>query len=321
MTLIDIIKKLLYKFLMHKRLDGVKQLERLLSECPDRASVETYQVSLFNKIWHDAYTNVPFYQGWMKKYGLPSKIECLDELAKWPILTKADLRESKLFARLNGSAPVGVCMTGGSTGEPVRIPSWKDDGEAGVSQAYGRKAYGVGLGDKTFLLWGHEHLYGKGFKRKINTIKRRFKDWLAGWIRVSAYDLGADAMHEAYKSFAKFKPKFIIGFSAAVLAFVRQNVSKKGEINSVEVILCTAGPLTTDERNEIESFFGGKVCMEYGSVECAIMAYTRPSAGEYDVFWNTHLLQAVKQSNGEYKNARARSQRNTWALSCCLPAA
>ena len=32
------------------------------------------------------------------------------------------------------------------------------------------------------------------------------------------------------------------------------------------------------------------------------MAYTRPRDGQYDVFWNTHLLQAQKQSDGEYKN-------------------
>ena len=42
--------------------------------------------------------------------------------------------------------------------------------------------------------------------------------------------------------------------------------------------------------------------MEYGSVECGIMAYTRPKDGRYGVFWNTHLLQAQKQANGEYKN-------------------
>ena len=118
---------------------------------------------------------------------------------------------------------------------------------------------------------------------------------------MSAYDLGADAMHHAYRVCEKQCPEFVIGFSPAVLAFVRHNASHVGEIKSVRVVLCTAGPLTAEEKSEIESFFGAKVAMEYGSVECGVMAYTRPSDGEYDVFWNTHLLQAVKEGD-EYKN-------------------
>ena len=227
--------------------------------------------------------------------------DALAELENWPVLTKADLRDLKAFKRSDVQEPEGRILTGGSTGEPIRLPCWSDS-MSGVSQIIGRQAYGIQPGDRTFLLWGHEHLYGTGFKRKVNALKRRFKDWLADWRRVSAYDLSAVAMHDAYVAFAKFKPEFVIGFSPAVLAFVRHNKDRAGAVGSVRVILCTAGPLTSDEKREIEAFFGGGVCMEYGSVECGIMAYTRPKDGWYDVFWNTHLLQAQKQSDGEYKN-------------------
>lgn len=266
-----------------------------------RQDIEAQQVENFNRIWAEAGEHIPFYKEWKKRHNLAGKIARLDELSSWPILTKSDLRDEKKFLRDNMSLPKGCVMTGGSTGEPVRLPSWGDL-ESGISQIVGRMAYGIEPGDKTFLLWGHEHLYGTGVRRKINALKRRFKDWLANWIRVSAYDLSAVAMHRAYKVFARLKPKFVIGFSPAVLAFVRQNKDKTGAIDSVRVILCTAGPLTLEEKSEIECFFGGTVCMEYGSVECGVMAYTRPQDGEYNVFWNTHLLQAQKQPDGEFKN-------------------
>lgn len=294
------IKQIVYRRLISGRMHSVRTVMAMLDTCRDRQRCENYQVNQFNIIWKVAQENVPFYKEWRARYTLPEKITDLSELSNWPVLTKADLRNSEAFKRIDVPEPSGRIVTGGSTGEPVRLPSW-GDAIAGVSQVIGRLAYGIEPGTTTFLLWGHEHLYGTGFKRKINAYKRQFKDWLAGWRRVSAYDLGADAMHHAYRVFERQCPEFLIGFSPAVLAFVRHNASYAGVVKSVRVVLCTAGPLTAAEKSEIESFFGAKVAMEYGSVECGVMAYTRPSDGEYDVFWNTHLLQTVKEG-GEYKN-------------------
>ena len=290
----------IYRRLMHKRIVAVEQTKTMTAKFLTRDARECKQVELFNAIWKLARENVPFYQKWQSKYGLPDVVENLGALKDWPILTKADLRKLEDFRRTDVSYPTGHILTGGSTGEPVHLPSWGDS-TAGISQMMGRAAYGIELGDRTFLLWGHEHLYGTGIKRKVNAYKRRFKDWLAGWTRVSAYDLGASAMTAAFEKFKRCQPKFVIGFSPAVLAFCRINRANAGVVKSAKVILCTAGPLTEDEKLEIEAFFGGKVCMEYGSVECGIMAYTRPADGKYNVFWNTHLIQAKKE-DGEYKN-------------------
>ena len=279
-----------------------------VSRLINRDMVELKQMTRFNEIWKDAYLNVPFYRDWKVYHHLPDKIDNLSELVSWPALTKADLRNIGQFKRTDAPEPKDSLMTGGSTGEPVRLPSWGDS-MAGVSQLLGRRAYGLEPGDRMVLLWGHEHLYGTGWRRKVNAFKRRLKDWLAGWMRISAYDLSNLAMRQAYGIIEKFHPKCLIGFSTAVLAFVRQNHAYAHELTSVKVILCTAGPLTPDEKQEIIDFFTAssesmvpKLCMEYGSVECGIMAYTRPRDGEYDVFWNTHLLQAQKQPDGEYKN-------------------
>ena len=295
------LKESLYKMLISDRLRLAEECELLLKKNVTRPEREAYQVEMFNRIWSLAYKSVPFYASWRKKYDLPAKISDLGELKSWPVLTKTDLRDVSAFRRIGVAEPKRRVLTGGSTGEPIRLPSWFDKTSA-VSQIIERKSYGVKPGDRALFLWGHEHLYGAGFRRKINVWKRSFKDWLSNWKRVSAYDLGVEAMREAYRRFAEFRPKFVIGFSPAVLAFVRTNKDKRGKVESVRAVFCSAGALTDDEKKEIEAFFNSPVCMEYGSAECAIMAYTNPNDGYYDVFWNTHLLQVEKQSGGEYKN-------------------
>ena len=295
------LKKWSYQYLLRDKLSSARRFCRQFESLSIRADIENFQVDKFNDIWRIARTNIPFYINWQREYDLPDVISSLEELQKWPVLKKTDLREVSLFDRKDVQKPRGMLRTSGSTGEPLCLPVWGDPVD-GLAQIVGRWAYGVGPGCRTFLLWGHRHLYGTGWRCKLNMLKRSIKDYVADWKRVSAYDLGADAMRRAYNVFCKFKPEFVIGFSAAIITFCRRNKQYAGVVRSVRTVLCTAGPLTYDEKTEIENFFGAKVCMEYGSVECSVMAYTRPEDDRYSVFWNTHLLQAQRQPDGELKN-------------------
>lgn len=257
-------------------------------------------VEAFNRVWADARLNVPFYREWQRVYCLPDAISSLDELTAWPILRKADLRNLELFRRVGGPRPCGEIMTGGSTGEPVHLPVWHRQGmkEADRSIWEGRKAYGVRKGDRLFLLWGHQHLYGKGARRLVLSTIRRVKDFFRNYVRVSAYDLSAEAMRGAMRVFERSGATWVMGFSPAVLAFVRHNPEKRGTFTGIKMVLCTAGPLTADEQREIATFFGAPIAMEYGSVECQAIAYTRPSDGKYHVFTRTHLVQTVQEPEG-----------------------
>ena len=295
------MKKYLYSRFLAKRFRAAREVNALLSRVTTRKDIESFQVARFNEVWRDAWSHIPFYREWKNKYSLPEEISCLEELSCWPILTKVDLINLDPLIRSDAPMPADHIMTGGSTGTPVRLPIWPNP-ETVLSLAVGRSWYDIGPIERTFLLWGHLHLYGKGVRRCVNIVKRRLKDWLAGWRRVSAYDLSREAMERAYREFASFKPSFVIGYSPSILTFCRINQRHVGQVRSVKTVLCSAGPLSPDEKAEIETFFDARVCMEYGSVECGVMAYTHPSDGKYRVFWNTHLLQVVKDKCGEYRN-------------------
>ncbi|HSA32435.1 MAG TPA: hypothetical protein P5077_01785 [bacterium] len=272
--------------------------------CSTRELREIYQVNQFNSVWNDAWRNVPFYAAWKKKYSLPDQIISLDELESWPIVTKKELQSNAAFLVRTNRPPDSYGMTGGSTGEPLRFGSWKENAADFTPNMWmGRGAYGVEPGDRTCLLWGHQHLYGTGWRRQVNHLKRRIKDWLNNSYRISAYDLSPDAMKDALRKMCDFGPEFVIAFSPAMIAFCRTN-RKDAEICrrlKVKCVMCTAGPLTQKEQEEIGSFFNASVCMEYGSAECGVMAYTVP-AGGYRTFWQTHLLQTVPDFQNAHRN-------------------
>ena len=269
-----------------------------------REAIERHQVKIFNQVWQDAFTDVPFYTQWKEEHHLPESIVSLDELETWPVISKRELQKNVSgLLRLSGK-PTGYMMTGGSTGEPLRFGTWPDVGVASSSQWIGRAAYGFDPGVRQFILWGHRHLYGKGMQRKIKTALRFLKDRLSNMRRVSAYDLSAPAMRQAFNQFITFNPEVVIGFSAAVVAFCRVNADQRDLCRKlgIKFSLCTAGPLSVDEKKMIEDFFNAPVCMEYGSVECGVMAYTTPETGEYTVFWDTHILQTKCDDYGNHRN-------------------
>lgn len=290
----------IFKFLSEKRSYG-----RIISDLGqyflfnNSAEQRGYQIQSFNIIWKDAYHNIPFYQIWKEKHHLPDSINNLKELMEWPILSKKDIRENMELVMRN-SAPQAYAITSGSTGVPLKIPVWHDS-HAKINMWIGRAANGISPNAKTFLIWGHHHLYGTGLTRIKNIIVRQLKDYILDYKRVSAYDTSVKAMDLAYKKYLTYKPDFFIGYSSSVLSFVRCNKNKPNPW-SPKLVLCTAGPLSCKEKQEIKDFFHSSLCMEYGSVECGVMAYSVSNCSHYNVFWNTHLLQGFEDEQGGIKN-------------------
>ena len=270
----------------------------------NRSDIEAFQLRRFNAVWQDACEDVPLYAQLKSRNDLPDRIESLEELSEWPILTRAEMRDAGELIIRQGCQPEAGCMTGGSTGEPMRFGQFKSQSvDAAANMWIGRSRYGVLPGMKQFLLWGHSHLLGKGVGRVVKGLSRKIRDRALGYLRCNAYDLSPRQLRKYYDKLARFRPQLFVGYAAATLAFCRANSDRKDDTRplALKCALCTAGPLSMDERVEIGEFFNAPVCMEYGAVETGVMAYTRPDTGLYDVFWDTHLLQAASQPDGPPK--------------------
>ena len=275
----------------------------LYSSIINEKQIQEYQWRKFNEIWRDAYNDIPFYERWKNTHSLPDQIKSLDELSNWPILTKKEIQDNANFFIRKSKYPDYYMLTGGSTGQPLRVPYAHKQYGIAANQWIGRAKYKVYPETRTFLIWGHHHLYGKGLKSYVKKQLRKSKDWIMNSYRVAAYDLSTKKMQEAAQKMITFCPEAVIGYSAAVLAFCRTNSMNQEKIVKLGIncIICSAGPLSKEEQYEISVFFNAPLCMEYGSLECGVMAYTNPNTSNYDVFWNTHLIETQKDSFG-YKN-------------------
>lgn len=292
----NIIEKI-YKLLRIQTYDRVLEKASLYFINNSVSQIEKYQIEKFNKIWRDAYTHIAFYHEYKTKHQLPDTINSMHELTLFPIITKKDLQLNNTKLLRDDLSPTGTTMSGGSTGEPLKLPTRGFSQDPGSNMWIGRIHYKIKPHEKTFVIWGHRHLNGKGIKKNIRLLTRDIKDYLSNFKRVSAYDLSQEAMTDMYNKLIKFKPSFILGYSSALTSFCKINHGKNIPFK-VKAVLCTASTLSKDDQHLVEDFFNAPVCKEYGSHETAVMAGTIPSNGKYRVYWDTHIIQGVRDNEG-----------------------
>lgn len=289
--------KIFYKILRISTYDKILAKASLYFVNNTKEQIEKYQIEKFNKVWLDACTHIAFYREYKIKYQLPDVISNLHELALFPIITKKDLQLNSTKLLRDDLSPTGTTMSGGSTGEPLKLPTRGFSQEPGSNMWIGRIHYGIKPYEKTFVIWGHRHLNGKGIKKYIHLLLRDMKDFLSNFKRVSAYDLSQEAMVNMYNKLVKYKPSFILGYSSALTSFCKINQGKSVPFK-IKAVLCTASTLSKDDQILIETFFNAPVCKEYGSHETAVMAGTIPLDGKYRVYWDTHIIQGVQEDKG-----------------------
>ena len=276
-----------------------EQVRSFVSNVADMHS----RLDKFNAIWEDAYTNIPFYADRKKLHGLPAAINDIAELSKWPILEKQDLILNRDKLVRKDVARYHESVTGGATGEPLHFRTMAGESDAVTANKWiGWARMGVYPDSRCFLLWGHRHFYGQGFKSNLKFAWRRAKDWMTNNLRMDATDLSPHALEKDVQCLIRYKPECIIAYSASLLALVRTCSSYRERCAAlgIKAIICTAGPLTADERNEISLFFNAPVGMEYGSMEAGVMAYKTPMTdNRYKVFDDTHIIHPENGISGD----------------------
>ena len=259
----------------------------------------TSRIDKFNAVWSDAVKNVPFYAEWKVEHNLPDAITDTAELLKWPILEKKDLilNQEKLVRK--DVTRYHESVTGGATGEPLHFRTMTGESDVVATNKWiGWARMGIYPDTHCFVLWGHRHFYGQTFMGNLRFAWRQFKDWMTNNLRADATDLSQKALEKDVVKLLHFRPECVISYSASLLALVRscKAYGERCRQLGVKAVICTAGPLTKEERDEIGSFFNAPVGMEYGSMEGGVMAYQTPMTdGQYEVFAKTHIIHAVPE--------------------------
>jgi phenylacetate-coenzyme A ligase PaaK-like adenylate-forming protein len=211
-------------------------------------------------------------------------------------MDRATLRRKVSSVALAHERPDYWRTTGGTTAEPLQLPAWRsEDRLTAPNTWFARNWFNVNVDDKLFLLWGHSHLLGTGITGRLNAVRRHLKDACLGYRRFSAYDLSESSLRSAGKKLLQFRPRYVLGYSAALHRLAAFNEDKRAQFRNLDlkVAIVTGESFPSpDSATRIAEVLGCPVAMEYGAVETGTIAHQRPS-GEFHVFWGSYYVEGL----------------------------
>jgi phenylacetate-CoA ligase len=260
----------------------------------ERASI---QLDALNREWSRVVATTDHWGALVRSALLPSRFASVDEFRNVvPLTPRQAVQEHGRAMTSRSKRPDRVRMTGGSTAAPLQIPAWNAESLATRGEMWcGRAWYGVDPGSRLFLLWGHSHLLGRGLGGWARARRLELSDRLLGYRRFSAYDLQPARMRRAADELVAFRPDYVIGYSVGLDLMARANADRKEALRAVglRVVVGTSENFPSpDSTTRLRDAFGCPVAMEYGAVECGVVAHTHPDGG-YRVFWRNNLVEAV----------------------------
>ncbi len=269
--------------------------ERRLRPRPSDAEAARFQLAAIQRTWADAVADIPYYSGLVASGAAPAACRDWTDVARLPVLTRHLLQQRPdQFIRRSGP-PATFASTAGSTGTPlcigmnqaerdlmrvVKVAAWQD--------------FGYTLSSRLFLIWGHAHLLGTGWRGRVNHWRRKAADALIGYQRVDAYRLNRAACEAHAEALLRFGPLGVIGYASALDLFARYTSQYRDRFRALGVrfVLSTAeAPPRPDTIAILEDLFGCPVVEEYGGAEFGQVAFRRQPRA-FDVFHDLNYVEA-----------------------------
>jgi len=248
----------------------LKELEK--SQWWPRDRILELQNQRLRQLVKHAYDNVPYYRRLFEERALsPNDVDSAGDLVKLPILTKKHIRDNfdQIMARDFPSKELMPSSTGGSSGEPLRFYStrndWRNWGFAASLRACGWT--GCELGDKRILVGG---------RNPDHTALRKTKDKVIEFFeRVVLFDvkdLSAENMTAMTEKMDSYRPEFIHGYPDAIYLLARF-IQMKGYPNlRPRAVITVSEQLYDYQRNFFRKVFGCETFSHYESWEMHVIA-------------------------------------------------
>jgi phenylacetate-coenzyme A ligase PaaK-like adenylate-forming protein len=280
----------------------VARLESFYAQPATAASIRAWQLEKFNAQWRLLREHVAYFRRLSAGAQLPVEFSSWQEFKElMPLMDRTVIQKEGQALTCDTSPPDYWCTTGGATAEPLRLPAWNSERKRAAANIwYARKWFGVSPADRVFLIWGHSHLLGTGWRGYLNGAKRRLKDQALGYHRYSAYDLSEESLRRAAEALLSFRPQYLIGYAAALDRFARVNGKLQDAFRALnlKVVVATAESFPrADSKQLISETLGCPVVMEYGAVETGPIAYQKVN-GLYSVLWNDYFIEGKPSALG-----------------------
>ncbi len=258
--------------------------------------IRHWQLARLNVQWPAICRHTAYFRRLQQARQIPNAFDNWERFQETvPILDRETIQNQSTHL-MNPVHPVHQWRTtGGSTAQPLCMPVCKSEITiARRDMWYGRTQLGILPSDRMFLLWGHSHALGHGWKGSYNRYKRHLLDRLLGYDRWSAYDVNAPHLRRAAQALLRHRPSYLVGYATSLTQLAQVNQDRRQAFHrlGLKCVIATAESFPRpDSQQEVADILGCPVVMEYGAVETGPIAQQQPD-GHYTVYWRHYMVEA-----------------------------
>ncbi|WP_449429514.1 phenylacetate--CoA ligase family protein [Rhodanobacter umsongensis] len=214
---------------------------------------------------------VPYYRQRWRELGItPADIRNLDDYARLPVLTKADIRNH--FDELKADSWRDRLLykaTGGSTGEPMRFGYTRESNDRRTAVMWrGYDWAGSRMGRRTLFLWGG----AVGEPTRTHQFKDRLYNAVFARRVLNSFHMTEANMAEYADAIDGYRPDIIVAYVGPLVRLAQWLVATGRKIWRPQAIIGAAEALHEFQRQIIEQAFGCPACNTYGCREFMLIA-------------------------------------------------
>lgn len=278
------------------------ETRRRLTAAVDGEAWVPKQLAALRAVWAEATQQIPYYRGLVHSGLAPAAIDSWPDVASIPMLTRTILQQRPGEFLRDSGPPQSFMKTAGSTGEPLRIGMNSPERELmRIVKLAEWQSFGYTPSSRLFLIWGHGHLLGTGWRGQINHAKRKLTDAFLGYQRVNAYCLDQRSCDEYAEALIRYAPIGLISYASALDLFARNTTRYRERFRALQLrfVLSTAeAPPRSDTIARLEDLFGCPVVQEYGGAEFGQVAFKR-GPDPFAVYSDLNYVEAAAAEAGD----------------------
>jgi phenylacetate-CoA ligase len=233
--------------------------------------IQTLQFERLKRLLDWCYREVPYYrQRWDAEGIAPRDIRSMDDYAKLPVLTKADIRENADALKATSlKDSLGYKATGGSTGEPLRYGYTRESNDRRVAVMWrGYGWAGSRMGRRTLFLWGG----AVGQPSRSHQMKDRVYNALFARKLLDSFHMSEGNMADYANAIDAYRPEVIVGYVGPLVRLAEWLLAQGRQVSRPASIIGTAEALHPFQREIIERAFGAPAYNTYGCREFMLIA-------------------------------------------------
>ncbi|MFC4526768.1 phenylacetate--CoA ligase family protein [Dyella halodurans] len=236
---------------------------------PER--VAALQFERLKRLLEHCHREVPYYRSRWRALGVtPGDIKNLDDYARLPPLTKADIREhaDELVAE-SWRGRLLYKATGGSTGEPLRFGYTRESNERRVAVMWRGYAWaGSRMGKRTLYLWGG----AVGEPSRAHQLKDRLYNAAFARRMLNSFHMTEANMASYADAIDRYRPEIIVGYVGPLMRMAQWLLETGRTPYRAQAVIGGAEALHEFQRQTIEQAFGCPVFNTYGCREFMLIA-------------------------------------------------